>query len=387
MRLSTVILCDMVLQQNGIRAAGRLCGAAPSTVTAALTRLEKELSVPLVRRGAAGLSLSVQAEQIRPQLHRLGRLCRRVYLLDDAASAEVALQNPVTLEALFRLQEVLRCGSIRKAAKIMKMGQPQLTRTVTQIEARLSRQLLLRTPQGTRPTPAGISLMDEIEEMRACWNRLRAASDIRFERSLRELSLGSVIPSGAHSEIAGMMARVSLQWHHRYSTSLLVASATAEELLAGLDEGRFDAVMLDGETHERRYHCVPFLAGRLALIGHDLPDSATDPTLLEALSRRPMAMQSLRSGLRQKSTQFLEDVCGPDWRRRIPLMEIDSVPVTLNAVLYQGVNSILPASLILPTGVDVQRRILPTTYLQTLSLISRTDAQSLRFIDRLQELF
>lgn len=387
MRLSTVILCDMVLQQNGIRAAGRLVVAPPSTVTAALARLEKELSVALVRRGPAGMSLSVQAEQIRPQLHKLALLCRKVYRLDPEAPAEGALQNPVTFEALFRLQEVLRSGSIRKAAQILRMGQPQLTRTVTQIEARLARQFLLRTPQGTRPTPAGVALMDTIEDIRTSWNRLRAASDIRFERSLRERSLGSVIPSGAHSEIADMMARVSLQWHHRYSTSLLVASATAEELLAGLDEGRFDAVLLDGETVERRYHCTPFLAGRLALFGHELPDEATDPGLLEALSRRPMAMQSLRSGLRQRSTQFLEDVCGPDWRRRIPLMEIDSVPVTLNAVLYQGVNSILPASLILPKGVDVQRRILPTGYLQSLSLISRTDAQSLRFIDRLLELF
>ena len=126
---------------------------------------------------------------------------------------------------------------------------------------------------------------------------------------------------------------------------------------------------------------------RLALFGHDLPDDATDPDLIGALSRRPMVMQSLRSGLRQKSTQFLEDICGADWRRRIPLMEIDSIPVMLNAVLYQGVNSILPASVILPKGADVQRRLLPTDYVQTLSLISRTDAQSRGFVDKLLELF
>ncbi|MCB1399928.1 MAG: LysR family transcriptional regulator, partial [Rhodobacteraceae bacterium] len=96
MRLSTVILCDMVLQQNGIRAAGRLVVAPPSTVTAALSRLEKELSVALVRRGPAGMSLSVQAEQIRPQLHKLALLCRKVYRLDAEAPAEGALQNPVT---------------------------------------------------------------------------------------------------------------------------------------------------------------------------------------------------------------------------------------------------------------------------------------------------
>lgn len=387
MRLSTIILSDAVLQQYGIRAAGRLSDAPPSTVTAALARLENELSIALVRRGESGMSLSVQAEQIRPQLRRLALLCRKVYQLGVDDPAGVALQQPVTFDALFRLQEVLRSGSIRKAAQHLKIGQPQLTRTVTQLETRLSRHFLLRTPRGTSPTPAGLEMMGVIEDIRTCWNDLRAASDIRFERGLRARSLGSVIPSGAHSEIAGLMARVSLQWQSRFRTPLLVASATAEELLTGLDEGRFDAVLLDGETVERRYHCTPFMAGRLALFGHELPDDATDPGLLEALSRRPMAMQSLRSGLRQRSTQFLEDVCGSDWRRRVPLMEIDSVPVTLNAVLYQGVNSILPATLKLPQGVDVQCRILPTRYLQSLSLISRTDAQSLRFIDRLLELF
>lgn len=387
MRLSTIILCDLVVQQHGIRAAARQGAAPPSTIAAALGRLEKELAVALVRRDATGISLSVQAEQIRPQLHRLARLCRAVHHLGPDDPAGVALQNPVTFEALFRLQEVLRCGSIRKAAKILGMGQPQLTRTVTQIETRLARQLLERTPQGTSPTPAGVALMDAIDEICSSWTKLRAASDIRFERSLRARSLGSVIPSGAHSEIAGMMARVSLRWHRRYSGSLLVASTTAEELLNGLDSGRFDAVMLDGETSERKYSCVPFQSVRLALFGHDLPDDATDPDLIGALSRRPMVMQSLRSGLRQKSTQFLEDICGADWRRRIPLMEIDSIPVMLNAVLYQGVNSILPASVILPKGADVQRRLLPTDYVQTLSLISRTDAQSRGFVDKLLELF
>lgn len=386
MRLSTILLCDTVLQCSGIRAAGRLGNASASTVAAALARLEKSLSVALVRRGQAGVSLSVQAEQIRPQLHRLAMQCRKVYRLSPEDTVEVSLQNPVTLEALFRLQEALRSGSIRKAARSLRMGQPQLTRTISHLEARLSQQFLERTAGGTQPTPAGVEMMGTIEDIRTGWDHLCTAANMRFTSDLRALSLGSVIPSGAHSEVADLLARVSLNWQRRHRNPLLVASTTAEDLLVGLDEGRFDAVLLDSATVEPRYYCRPFLASRLALYGHDLPDQVTDPGLLEALARRPIAMQSLRSGLRQRSTQFLEDFCGPDWRHRIPLMEIDSVPVTLNAVLYHGVNSILPDTFILPKGADVQRRTLPSDYLQTLSLISRTDAQSLRFIDRLQEL-
>ena len=105
-------------------------------------------------------------------------------------------------------------------------------------DPRFAEALALTGPLPLRRKPDGfaqllsaiVSQQVSVASANAIWNRLRAASDIRFERSLRERSLGSVIPSGAHSEIADMMARVSLQWHHRYSTSLLVASATASTL-------------------------------------------------------------------------------------------------------------------------------------------------------------
>ena len=386
MRVSTIMLCDLVLQEDGIRAAARRSGAPPSTVTAALQRLEAELSIPLVRRSGGKLAFSIQSEQMRSALTRLAVLCCHVYGQPPDQAIRAAQERPVTLEALFRLAEVLRAGSIRKAALHMNIGQPQLTRDLGQLEQRLGRALLLRDRRGVSATDIGIALLDIIEELQGLWTAISKTADNRFMRNLRGKSLGSVIPLGAQSEVAEVVSRMSVNWLRRYKVPLFVASATAEELLTGLDDGRYDAVLLDSAPDEPRYRVTPILTARLALYGQALPASLDSPELAKVLAQNPLALQSLRSGLRQKTTQFLDDFFGPDWRQQFQLMEIDSVPITLNMVVNHGVISVLPAAVSPPEGHRLHSLILPDTYLQTLALISRPDPQSQRFIQQLQEL-
>ncbi len=381
------MLCDLVLREDGIRAAARQSGAPPSTVTAALQRLEAELSIPLVRRSGGNLAFSIQSEQMRNALTRLATLCQRIYGLPPDQAMQAALERPVTLEALFRLAEVLRAGSIRKAALRMNIGQPQLTRDLRQLEQRLGRALLLRGPRGVTATGAGIALLDIIEELHEIWTAISKTADHSFMRNLRGKSLGAVIPLGAQSEVSELVSRASVNWLRRYRVPLFVASATAEELLAGLDDGRYDAVLLDSAPDEPRYRVTPILTARLALYGQALPHSLDSPDLAGVLAQNPLALQSLRSGLRQKTTQFLDDFFGPDWRRQFQLMEIDSVPITLNMVMNHGVISVLPAAMNLPRDARLRSLVLPDAYLQTLTLISRPDRQSQRFTRQLQELF
>ncbi len=387
MRLSTIMLCDLVLQEDGIRAAARRSGAPPSTVTAALQRLEAELSIPLVRRSGGSLAFSIQSEQMRSALTRLAALCCDVYAQPPDQAIRAALERPVTLGALFRLTEVLRAGSIRKAALRMSNGQPQLTRDLGQLEQRLGRSLLLRGRRGVTATGIGIALLDTIEELHEIWAAISKTADNRFMRNQRGKSLGSVIPLGAQSEVAELVSRISINWLRRHRVPLFVGSATAEELLTGLDDGRYDAVLLDSAPDEPRYLVTPILTARLALYGQALPASLDSPDLPEVLARHPMALQSLRSGLRQRTTRFLDDFFGPDWRQQFQLMEIDSIPITLNMVMNHGVISILPAMLNLPEGGPLRSLVLPDAYLQTLALISRADPQSQRFTGHLQELF
>lgn len=386
MRLSTIILSNLVLQENGIRAAARYSGAPPSTVTVALQRLEAELSIPLLRRSGGGLAFSVQSEQTRASLMRLGALCASAYGLPADAAIRRSLDQPVTLEALFRLGEVLRAGSIRKAALRMNVGQPQLTRDISKLEERLCRKLLLRGSHGVTPTEDGIALLDVIDELHEIWGGISKTADNRFMRTLRGKSFGSVIPLGAQSEVSEIVSRVSLRWLDRHKAPLFVASATAEELLTGLDDGRYDAVLLDSVPNEKRYRVIPMMTARLALYGQTLPASLGSPDLADVMARHPLALQSLRSGLRQTTTRFLDDLFGTAWRQKFQLMEIDLVPITLNLVVYHGVISVLPAGLSLPAGQQLRSLILPENYLQTLSLISRQDAQSQRFVRQLQEL-
>jgi DNA-binding transcriptional LysR family regulator len=50
---------------------------------------------------------------------------------------------------------VMDSGSIRGAARVLKVSQPALTRSIRQLEAELQAKLLERTARGVTPTPAG----------------------------------------------------------------------------------------------------------------------------------------------------------------------------------------------------------------------------------------
>ena len=83
------MLCDLVLQEDGIRAAARRSGAPPSTVTAALQRLEAELSIPLVRRSGGKLAFSRwRHSSAASRAQACGPSCKRMPSAASAASIE-----------------------------------------------------------------------------------------------------------------------------------------------------------------------------------------------------------------------------------------------------------------------------------------------------------
>ena len=57
-------------------------------------------------------------------------------------------------------------GSLSAGAKALGMSQPQISRRLRALEDEIGARLFDRTPQGLRPTPAGIKLMPLAEEMR-----------------------------------------------------------------------------------------------------------------------------------------------------------------------------------------------------------------------------
>ena len=348
MDTATLIAMASVLQTRSVRGSARALRRPASTIAAAIARFEAEISVPLVERAGSGLVTSLEAVRLEPLIERAARLAR-----------QISPAHAVRLEALQRFAQVASLGSIRRSARSLGLGQPQLTRQLAQLETMLDQTLLQRSAGGSSLTPAGLGLLQHSTALLAVWAELSGAAGERFRKTEATARLGSVIPLGYESEIARLLANLAARWlAERPRAPLFVSSTTAEDLLAGLKSGLFDVAFLDTER------LPPDLDGQivgttaLAVVGA----SAAQTSLADALLAGPLAVPSARSGLRQRINQVLDATLSDIERRALQVIEIDSIPVILNLVLHHGFVSILPQASVRRIRQDLAQLPLPARF-------------------------
>lgn len=348
MDTATLIAVDTVLQLHSIRAAARALGRPASTIAVSVSRFEAEISVRLVERAGSGLVTRLDAVRLEADIAAAAALARTI-----------SPDKAIRLDALQRFVEIVGQGSIRRAARSMGMGQPQLSRQIAQLETVLGTSLLERAIGGSAATPAGTRLMEQAEQLLAVWQRLASASGERFRKSVSTARLGSVVPLGYESEIARMVANLAARWlAERPRAPLFVSSTTADDLLAGLKSGVFDAALLDTDM------LPPDLDGRmmgqtaLAIVG----GNGAGASIADALLSGPLAVPSARSGLRQRINAVLDDHLGDAKRSSLRLIEVDSIPVIVNLVLNHGFISVLPLASVKRIGAGLPFLPLPERY-------------------------
>jgi LysR family nitrogen assimilation transcriptional regulator len=204
--LSTLCLVHSILEERGIRRAAAAMDRPASSASAALRRVEASLSVPLVRRDGQALVPTLEAETRLPRFAEIAGAAAALAALGDGS------RDAISLSALARFATVARTGSINGAAKSLGIGQPQLTRQLSHLEDALGCKLLERSATGISCTPGGLEALALAERIGAAWEALSAASAERFRRSAATWRLGTIIPFGHESEIAAMLARLTVEW-------------------------------------------------------------------------------------------------------------------------------------------------------------------------------
>ncbi|WP_075292154.1 LysR family transcriptional regulator [Pararhizobium arenae] len=373
MDIATLTLVHAVLTERGIRRAAKVTGRPPASVSAALKRMEAAIAVPLVRREGGNLVPTLEAQR------RLADLtAARAAISDLLAPAEKTLETvpAISISALERFLAIAHCGSVRAAARQIGVGQPQLTRQIADLEKALGYALLTRSAAGVVCTAEGLAAMPLAETLSEIWAQLSRASADRFRRSAATWRLGSVMPLGPESEIARMLATLTARWHRaRPRQPLFLSSTTADELIAGLKSRRFDAVLLDVADFPAEFEGHLVSQGPLALAGQ--PELfATGKPLNDILTTHPIAVPSLRSGLRQQATRFLENTLSETERPRLTIAEVDSIPVIINLVLNHGYLSVLPQSSLSRVRNAPAMIRLDESYAQSLSLVWPKNALS-----------
>ncbi|WP_426227562.1 LysR family transcriptional regulator [Pararhizobium sp. DWP3-4] len=440
MDIATLALVHAVLEERGIRRAAKVSGRPPASVSAALKRFEAAIAVPLVRRERGNLvptleaqsrmadlaaaneaiqsllrpattsdprpepprSNSFQSPPSSPQRGEGGPKGRmrgrqavnvpnrpliaslRSALLpagekrESIANAHILCSIPsISLTALERFVSVARSGSIRGAAKTSATGQPQLTRQMNDLERDLGYTLMIRSPSGITCTAEGLAAIPVIENLLDIWRRLSRASGDRFRRAAATWRFGSVMPLGPESEIARMLAALTAKWHRaRPRQPLFVSSTTADELIAGLKNRRFDVVLLDLETFPSEFEGGLISRTPLALAGHPSLFAKHGDDIAALLQANPIAVPSLKSGLRQQAAHFIEAALTEQERNRLTLTEVDSIPVILNLVMDHGYLSVLPESSAARFRNPPAMHRLGPDYMQSLSLAWQKNALS-----------
>lgn len=375
MDLSTLCLVQGILEERGIRRAAARAGRPASSASAALRRVEAALSVPLARREGQALVPTLEAEARLPHFTEIARAAAGLAALGGGGAVPA-----VSLSALARFAATARAGSINAAARSLGLGQPQLTRQLSHLEAAVGRALLDRSAKGISCTAAGLAALALAERIATAWDALSAASAERFRRSAATWRLGTVIPFGHESEIAAMLARLAVGWRAaRPRQPLFLASTTADELVSGLKNRRFDLVLLDTDRYPAEFDGRLIGRSRLALAGPRTLGRSQDVAAL--LLQRPIAVPSPRSGLRQMTDRFLEATLSPAERARLTLVEVDSIPVIINLVLDHGHLSILPEHSVANIAPPPTLLPLDEAYQQSLSLVWPRDALSRQAAD------
>lgn len=368
MNIDTICAVRTIFAVRGVREAARMEGRPPATMSAALSRFEAAVAVPLVRRDGSSLTLTLEAERRLDSINRMAEAAQQLMGLGGGpAGRQVA---PISITALVRFTAVARSGSIRKAAKSLGIGQPQLTRQMSDLERHLGFALLQRTRAGVSCSPQGLAAMPIAERLIEDWQGISSASAERFRHSIETWRLGTIMPLGHESSIARMLAAVAAGWEQvRPRQQLSISNATADELLSGLKARHYDVVLIDHLQVPPEFDARSVLTDTLWLVS--AADLAPELDIIAALGSRTLVLPSQRSGIRQAADRFLRDATANGGYRPSRIVEVDSVPVIVNLVAQYDYLSVLPQSAVERLPHQLTKWPLPDEYRQQLTLVWR----------------
>lgn len=190
--------------------------------------------------------------------------------------------------------------SFSKAAVALRIAQPALSLHVRNMEANLGTDLLLRTPQGIRTTPAGRILFDNARAILAQFESTKRAIVAEAGDLSGEVRIG--LP-GTISQI--LSVPLILRARELYPrVKLRVMEAMSGFILEWLRDERIDIALLYLAVDERGVKSYKVLEEELCLFGpaRGIPGVETPPErpflTTEDLSTIPLILPSVGHGLR-----------------------------------------------------------------------------------------
>jgi len=209
----------------------------------------------------------------------------------------------LNLHLLRMFATVVRSGSFSKAADILNVSQPAISKGVRDFELQVGCRLLNRSPKGVLPTPEGLALSRHAEALFA----VERAAEEELS-ALRGLHNGS-LRIGASTTIATYMIAGYLGAFHRAypGVDLYLVSANTRDISEQMVRQDIDIALVEGPVDDRNLTARPWRTDVMKLIAapdHAFALAATpiDPKQLE---NEVLIVREPGSGSREVVTQAL----------------------------------------------------------------------------------
>lgn len=237
------------------------------------------------------------------------------------------------LKQLRMLQILDRVGSLSAAAEELSTSQPRLTQQLRQVEQELGTTLFHRSPKGLMLSDSGRAFLPYARRINTMFEAAHTAVSKVGDATSRKLRLGISITASMQLVPANLLA-----FHKAYPEIYVsICRSTPEQLLRGLEEGRFD-LCLGLELPES-----PLFVRRevfsTRMVGLSLNSMAMPRTItLEKFAQNPLVLPPRSCGARV----LVDDALRRAKVRPRILMEIDDTGTILSIVKAGAAATILP---------------------------------------------
>jgi len=336
LQLGTLFVASHVLTSGSVRETARSLSLAASTVSTAVRNLETELALKLTERSSGELATLLASNDVR---EKLAPIVRAAEELANWMGTNEPSRLPIKITTMERFLEVADQGSINRAARRLKLGQPQLSLQIATLEKALGHRLFERQANGSALTEQGSRIYAILQAITQEWNDLKASADERYQRTARALRIGSIIPTGSESWVARCLGALVAEWNARRSKNALsLVLMTADDLREALKSGRIDVAILDSVFGLERFQHRELLKTEMVLIA---PLQSRERTVAALVEGHAICTPSSRTGLGHATMALSHERTANRRHRNQDITAADSLPVIVDLVANHGYISFL----------------------------------------------
>jgi LysR family nitrogen assimilation transcriptional regulator len=272
------------------------------------------------------------------------------------------------LKQLEYFVNVVDLGGFSRAARVLRVAQPAISRQVRSLEVELRQNLLLRNGRGATPTEAGKRLLEHARGILQQVDRARRDVD-----ETKGAPVGQIVVGLPPTVARHLTVPVVREFRNRYPrASLSIVEGLSSTIQEWLVVGRVDVGLVYNPNASPAVEARVLLEEPLCLIGPRGPRGAPRTLRLRDLPRFPLIIPSRPNAIRT----LVETRLASLGLRPQVAMEIDAVPAILELVAEGHGHAVLSSRAL--EGADTAKRLQSRTIVQPqlkISLAVVTSAQ------------